>query len=73
MPDQAVLTCEVDVKPGQKLELPQSLLDRVGPGHWRVTIQTAEAASSPPVRSHQAFLRSYAAEDEGLYDDYPAR
>jgi predicted DNA-binding antitoxin AbrB/MazE fold protein len=25
-----------------------------------------------PIRNHSAFLSSYAPEDEGLYDDYPA-
>lgn len=28
---------------------------------------------STPIRSHSAFLNSYAPEDEGLYDDYPPR
>ena len=27
----------------------------------------------PTIRQHDAFLNSYAPEDEGLYDDYPTR
>jgi predicted DNA-binding antitoxin AbrB/MazE fold protein len=34
----------------------------------QVTVQTAESA----VRDHSALLNSYVAEDEGLYDAYPA-
>jgi hypothetical protein len=26
-----------------------------------------------PIRSHNAFLNSYAPKDEGLYDDYPSQ
>lgn len=29
--------------------------------------------SEPSTRSHDAFLTGYSPEDEGLYDDYPAR
>lgn len=61
------LTCEVEVKPGEKLSLPPSL-SAVGPGRWLITVEPANA-----VRRHSAFLNSYAPEDEGLYDDYPTR
>lgn len=68
------LTFEVELGPGDKLSLPPSVVNSVGPGHWVVTISSAEATDAPePRRSHSAFLASYAPEDEGLYDDYPAR
>jgi hypothetical protein len=68
------LSCEIELQPGEQLQLPQSITDRVGPGHWLVTVQPAEdLTSGSPVRSHLAFLNSFAAEDEGLYDDYPPR
>jgi hypothetical protein len=70
----AQLTCEIDLQPGETLRLPSSLVDRVGPGHWLLTITPlAPATTLPPMRAHAAFLNSYAPEDEGLYDDYPAR
>ena len=69
--ESPALHCEIDLLPGQKLCLPQSLVDRVGPGHWLVTIQPADEASDPDsVRGHSAFLNGYSAADEGLYDEY---
>jgi hypothetical protein len=71
MPDQVVpLACEVEVLPGEKLRLPSSLADQIGPGRWRITVQPA---TDGPVRCHAAFLNGYAPEDEGLYDEHPAR
>jgi hypothetical protein len=35
------------------------------------TDPTDEPTNHIAIRSHSAFLNSYAAEDEGLYDDYP--
>ena len=68
------LTCEVELQPGEKFRLPPALADRVGPGHWLVTITPLPATETEgTVRDHSAFLNSYVAEDEGLYDDYPAR
>ncbi|MCY2995859.1 MAG: hypothetical protein NTY19_49620 [Planctomycetota bacterium] len=68
------LTCEIELQPGEKFRLPPALLDSVGPGHWLVTITPLSPIATPePIRSHTALLNSYVAEDEGLYDDYPAR
>jgi hypothetical protein len=68
------LTWEVELQPGEKFRLPPALADRVGPGHWLVTITLLPAPETGgPVRDHSAFLNSYVAEDEGLYDDYPPR
>ncbi len=60
------LTYEVELQPGEKLSLPETITATLSPGRWRITIQPI---SGTPVRSHQAFLNSYVAEDEGLYDD----
>ena len=65
------LSCQVELQPGERLQLPQSLVDRIGPGHWLVTVQPADDATADPIRNHSAFLGSYDAGDEGLYDDYP--
>lgn len=61
------LEVEVEVGPGEKLTLPPALLDSVGAGRWRITVEPAV------VRRHSAFLDGYAAEDEGLYDDDAGR
>ena len=67
------LSYEVELAPGETLQLPQQIVDSVGPGQWLVTIEPLLPTSSPQrVRGHSAFLNSYAPEDEGLYDDYPA-
>jgi hypothetical protein len=64
------IVCTVDVKPGEKLTLPPSLIDGVGPGRWLVTVQPCNAlAETGEIRCHDAFLRGYASQDEGLYDD----
>jgi hypothetical protein len=71
MRDQLVrLTYEIELQPGEQLRLPEALLASIGPGRWRLTVQPVRR---PPARSHAAFLSSYAPEDEGLYDAYPAR
>lgn len=68
MKDQPLeLTYEVELGPGEKLTLPRSLSEAVGPGRWMITVQPLPPGS--PVRDHRAFLRSYGPEDEGLYDD----
>jgi transcriptional regulator with XRE-family HTH domain len=68
------LTCEVEVKPGETFRLPAALAERVGPGHWLVTITPLPATETEGAgRDHAAFLNRYLAEDEGLYDDDPAR
>jgi hypothetical protein len=60
---------EIELRPGEKLALPQALIDGVGPGRWLISVQPAvPSASFPAVRDHRAFLSSYAPDDEGLYD-----
>jgi hypothetical protein len=68
------LSYEVELQTGEKLSLPDSLLDSIGAGRWVVTIQpVAPTSETSSIRNHQAFLNGYAPEDEGLYDDYPTR
>ena len=70
MKDELVqLTYEIELQPGEELHLPEALVAAIGPGRWRLTLQPVRL---PPLRSHAAFLNSYAPEDEGLYDAYPA-
>lgn len=66
------LTCEIELKPGEKLILPAQIADSIGPGRWLVTVQNIAPAAEVP-RRHSAFLNGYSPEDEGLYDDYPGR
>jgi hypothetical protein len=67
------ITYEIDLQPGEKLQLPDAMAATVGPGRWLLSIQPAPTVSGKPVRQHQGFLNSYAPEDEGLYDDCPTR
>ncbi len=72
--DLVNMTFEIELQPGEKLSLPESLANSIGPGRWLITVQpldTPDAFAS--IRDHSAFLNSYAPEDEGLYDDYPPR
>ena len=66
------ITYEIELQTGEKLTLPDEVADRIGEERWLVTIAplTSESASTI-TRCHDAFLNSYAPEDEGLYDDYP--
>ena len=64
------LTYEVAIEPGEKLTLPQTLIDSVGTGRWLITIQPFAMSTASIIRDHSAFLNSYAPEDEGLYDEY---
>jgi hypothetical protein len=64
------LTYEIELLPGESLSLPEALVASVGPGRWRLTIQPVLQS---PLRNHTAFLKSYAPEDEGLYDAYSGR
>ncbi len=72
MSSQSKFTYEIDLQPGEPLALPPDLATSIGAGRWLITIQpVVPPCSAPlPTRSHQAFLKSYAPEDEGLYDDY---
>lgn len=68
------VTYEIELRPGEKLALPPTLVDVIGAGRWVVTIRPSETVTSEiPIRNHSAFLNSYASEDEGLYDDLPTR
>jgi hypothetical protein len=53
--------------------LPDILMNSIGAGHWRVTIQPIAPDDSMDMLDQTAFLNGYAPEDEGLYDDYPTR
>ena len=66
------LAYEIQIEPGEKLILPQAIIDTLSPGRWMLMIRPLfDPAPNTPVRDHQSFLNSYVAEDEGLYDDYP--
>lgn len=68
------ITFDVQLQPGEALSFPPGVPQIVGPGHWLVSIRPADSGSaSGPVRSHDAFMNSYAPEDDGLYDDYSSR
>jgi hypothetical protein len=67
------LIYEVEIQPGEKLTLPEPLVESVGPGRWVIRVQPVDAGLAfLPIRDHRAFLESYAPEDEGLYDDVPS-
>lgn len=63
------LTYEINLKSGETLTLPESLIEQVGEGNWIITIQPK--LKETEIRDHKGFLNGYAPEDEGLYDDYP--
>ena len=64
------LTYEIELQPGEKLTLPQSLVEQIGAGSWLGTIQP-KFVESVKIRYHNGFLNGYSEEDEGLYDYYP--
>jgi hypothetical protein len=61
------LAFEVEIEEGEQLNLPSSVVQGIGKGKWVITIQPKTLVSD---RLHYSFLKSYAPEDEGLYDDY---
>lgn len=68
------LTYQIELGPGEKLKLPQTLVDTIGPGSWVITIRPIEPIhKAQSIRDHSAFLNSYVPEDEGLYDDDSTR
>lgn len=68
------LTCEIQLSPDEKLTLPTGLIENIGTGRWLITIEQIPTVTAPQItRNHNAFLNSYAPEDEGLYDNYPTR
>ena len=70
--DPINLTYEIELEPGEKLTLPESLVSSVGTGRWIVTVRPFPTATAP-IRSHDAFHNSFVSEDEGLYDDCTPR
>jgi hypothetical protein len=66
------LSCEVELRSGEKLILPEEIINSIGAGRWKISIVPV-TPNTDTVRQHTAFLNSYAPEDEGLYDDYSAR
>jgi hypothetical protein len=67
------ITYDVHLQPGESLCLPKDASEILGPGHWKISIRSADYDEPGIlVRNHSAFLNSYAPEDEGLYDDYSA-
>ena len=66
--NQGTVSCQIELRPGEKLVLPDEIQQQVGPGSWAITIQPADGAQAPSIRDHRAFLNGYAPEDEGLYD-----
>ena len=68
------LICIIELAAGETPRLPPSLLDRLGPGRWLVSIASLERGTTNDfVRNHRAFLNGYSRGDEGLYDDLTAR
>lgn len=49
------LTYEIELQPGEQLNLPASLLENVGAGRWVITIEQ-EPTAYTNTRSHDAFL-----------------
>lgn len=64
------LSYEIELKPGEKLTLPESLINSLGAGRWLITIVQQHSTASRITQSHDAFLKGYAPEDEGLYDEW---
>lgn len=63
------LTYEIELQPGEPFALPPDWVAALGAGRWKITIEPASPADTAyPIKDHSAFLNSYAAEDEGLYD-----
>jgi len=64
------LAYEIELQPGEPFVLPQDWVSTLGAGRWKITIEPVVSNDdlAPTPRDHSAFLNSYAAEDEGLYD-----
>lgn len=63
------LTYEIELKPGEKLTLPESIVNSLGSGRWLIRTEQ-QPINSEIIRSHDAFLNGYVPEDEVLYDEY---
>ncbi len=68
-----IVSCQIELRAGERLVLPDEIQKQVGPGSWIVTIRPADSPQTGPTRDHRAFLNGYAPEDEGLYDGSVAR
>ena len=66
------MTYKVELLAGEKLSLPEALIQSVGQGRWTITVQPADDIDES-VRDHSGFLGSYSPYDEGLYDDCQSR
>jgi len=64
------LTYEIELQPGEPFVLPQDWVSALGAGRWKITIEPVvnDDNVAPTLQDHSAFLNSYVAEDEGLYD-----
>ena len=62
------LSCEIELKTGEKLYLPDEIVNGVGAGRWMISIVPIPNTDQA-IRQHDAFLNGYAPEDEGLYDE----
>jgi hypothetical protein len=72
--DRGIISCQIELRPGEKLVLPDEIQQQVGPGSWVVTIRPADDGEQAAlIRDHRAFLNGYVPEDEGLYDGNVAR
>jgi len=65
------LTYKIKLNADEELTLPASLIKNIGAGEWIITIE--QLPTQKKIRNHDAFKKSYAPSDEGLYDDYPTR
>ena len=63
------LAFEIELQDGEKFTIPSSIIEGIGKGKWLITIQPKSETETGD-RTHDAFLKSYSSEDEGLYDDY---
>jgi hypothetical protein len=61
------LAFEIELQDGEKLTIPSYIMEGIGKGKWIITIQPKSETGD---RAHDAFLKSYSPEDEGLYDEY---
>ncbi len=61
------LAFEIEIQDGEKLTIPSSIIEGIGKGKWLITIQPKSETGD---HAHDAFLKSYSSEDEGLYDEY---
>jgi hypothetical protein len=66
--NRGTLSVKIELRPGEKLTLPDEFVQQIGPGSWVITIQPTDGEQAPMIRDHQAFLNGYSPEDEGLYD-----